>query len=158
MRPAASWRGLACVALASALLLVAVDSSEADAASAAWEEANEEFPIASFPLKVLRKMLDDRGVQCKGCYEKSDFVDKLKETIHLPLKGASAPKQNPQGAKGAKAGGGGAGARAAGGMSKEHMQTLMGGENIQRALHCGTTPLSTTELSTTPLHLPQGRL
>jgi hypothetical protein len=44
-------------------------------------------------------MLDDRGVQCKGCYEKSDFVDKLKATIHLPLKGAAAPKQKPQGAK-----------------------------------------------------------
>jgi hypothetical protein len=57
-RREASWQGLACVALMlSTLLLMVIAPAEADDASAAWEEANEEFPIHSFPLKVLRKML-----------------------------------------------------------------------------------------------------
>ena len=37
-------------------------------------------------VKQLRAILDERGVECKGCAEKWDFVERAKETYHLPVK------------------------------------------------------------------------
>lgn len=36
-------------------------------------------------VKQLKKILSDRGVMCKNCLEKSEFVKKCKETEHLEL-------------------------------------------------------------------------
>ena len=37
-------------------------------------------------VKALRKMLKDRGVKCRGCTEKLHFIERVQETIHLPIK------------------------------------------------------------------------
>lgn len=34
-------------------------------------------------IKQLRNILADRGTDCRGCIEKSDFVARAKETEHL---------------------------------------------------------------------------
>lgn len=34
-------------------------------------------------VKELKAILDQRGVKCVGCSEKSDFVKKCQETEHL---------------------------------------------------------------------------
>lgn len=34
----------------------------------------------------LRALLEDRGVECRGCAEKADLVARVEETYHLPLK------------------------------------------------------------------------
>lgn len=36
-------------------------------------------------VKQLKKILGDRGVTCKNCLEKSEFVQKCKDTEHLEL-------------------------------------------------------------------------
>jgi hypothetical protein len=36
-------------------------------------------------VKELKKLLRERGVQCKGCGEKSHLVQRVQETIHLPV-------------------------------------------------------------------------
>lgn len=36
-------------------------------------------------VKELRAILSDRGVECKGCVEKSDYVKRCKETEHIEL-------------------------------------------------------------------------
>lgn len=37
------------------------------------------------PIKKLKHLLDERGLQCKGCAEKSDFVDLFIQHQHLPI-------------------------------------------------------------------------
>lgn len=73
-------------------------------------------PVESLSLKVIRTMLDDRAVSCKGCLEKSGYVEKLKESLHLPLK-------KPDRSSKPKGGGGGGGS--VGGMSNEDQRKLM---------------------------------
>ena len=34
-------------------------------------------------VKELRRVLNDRGVECKGCTEKKEFVKKVIDTMHL---------------------------------------------------------------------------
>ena len=34
--------------------------------------------------RVLRKKLADKGLECKGCSEKSDFITQVLESQHLP--------------------------------------------------------------------------
>ena len=41
--------------------------------------------MGSYVLQ-LKTILDQRGVRCTGCTEKSDFVKKCQETEHLDLK------------------------------------------------------------------------
>lgn len=36
-------------------------------------------------VKQLKKVLADRGVQCRNCLEKNEFVKKCQETEHLEL-------------------------------------------------------------------------
>ena len=36
-------------------------------------------------VKQLRAILAERGAVCVGCYEKSDYVKRCKETEHLEL-------------------------------------------------------------------------
>ena len=40
--------------------------------------------IAKMRVKQLKVLLRERGIVCKGCAEKSDFVSLVKESIHLP--------------------------------------------------------------------------
>ena len=42
----------------------------------------------------LKALLDERGVECKGCAEKDDLVKRVKETYHLPLQ--EKPKESPK--------------------------------------------------------------
>ena len=39
----------------------------------------------SMRVKQLKTLLDQRGVRCSGCTEKSDYVKKCQETEHLDL-------------------------------------------------------------------------
>jgi hypothetical protein len=39
--------------------------------------------ITKLRVKQLKQILADRGVECKGCVEKEEFVKKVKETEHL---------------------------------------------------------------------------
>ena len=36
-------------------------------------------------VKQLKTILNDRGVECEGCLEKSDFVKRVLETAHMDL-------------------------------------------------------------------------
>jgi hypothetical protein len=46
-------------------------------------EKMEEKDISKLRVKQLKQILADRGVECKGCVEKEEFVKKVKETEHL---------------------------------------------------------------------------
>merc|ERR1712146_378263 len=43
-------------------------------------KANADTDYSKMRVKYLKRILADRGVQCKGFIEKSDFVKKAKET------------------------------------------------------------------------------
>ncbi|KAK3281830.1 hypothetical protein CYMTET_10401 [Cymbomonas tetramitiformis] len=50
------------------------------------EAAKKELPnFRKMRVKELRKLLDERGVECKACGEKDDLVQRISETYHLPL-------------------------------------------------------------------------
>merc|ERR1712054_651242 len=66
-----------------------------EAAQPASEEPAEEHSepalpthdeIAKMRVKQLKSLLRERGQDCKGCAEKSDYVKQVQETIHLPVK------------------------------------------------------------------------
>eukprot|EP00051_Salpingoeca_urceolata_P032428 m.15713 g.15713 ORF g.15713 m.15713 type:complete len:266 (-) comp5076_c1_seq1:2011-2808(-) len=50
--------------------------------------------LAKMRTKELRAMLSDRGVQCNGCAEKTDLVERVLETQHLPLKYPPPPPEH----------------------------------------------------------------
>merc|ERR1712232_1335047 len=39
--------------------------------------------ISKLRVKALKKILADRGVECKNCVEKSEYVNRVLETAHL---------------------------------------------------------------------------
>ena len=41
--------------------------------------------FSKMKVKELRALLKERGVECKGCGEKSHLVQRVQETIHLPV-------------------------------------------------------------------------
>eukprot|EP00522_Entomoneis_paludosa_P011961 CAMPEP_0172442088 /NCGR_PEP_ID=MMETSP1065-20121228/2566_1 /TAXON_ID=265537 /ORGANISM="Amphiprora paludosa, Strain CCMP125" /LENGTH=165 /DNA_ID=CAMNT_0013191787 /DNA_START=14 /DNA_END=511 /DNA_ORIENTATION=+ len=43
----------------------------------------EKKDISKLRVKQLKQILADRGVECKGCLEKEDFVKRVQETEHL---------------------------------------------------------------------------
>lgn len=47
------------------------------------KKAGEEVDYNTMKVKQLKTLLDQRGVKCVGCSEKSDFVKKCQETEHL---------------------------------------------------------------------------
>ena len=54
----------------------------------------EEF--SKLPIKKLRQFLKDRGIECKGCAEKSDFVTMAFENKDLPVeKKEFQPSEKP---------------------------------------------------------------
>ena len=42
----------------------------------------------NYSVKQLKSILADRNVECKGCIEKEEFIQKIKETEHLNTHGA----------------------------------------------------------------------
>lgn len=46
-------------------------------------EKMEVQDISKLRVKQLKQILSERGVECKGCVEKEEFVAKVKETEHL---------------------------------------------------------------------------
>lgn len=46
-------------------------------------EKMEKKDISKLRVKQLKQILADRGVECKGCVEKDDFVKKVQETEHM---------------------------------------------------------------------------
>merc|ERR1711871_432462 len=47
--------------------------------------------IAKLPIKKLRTMLWQRGLLCKGCTEKADFVQMLQDHIEDPIVNGGSP-------------------------------------------------------------------
>ena len=43
----------------------------------------EKKDITKLRVKQLKQILADRGVECSGCLEKSEFVQRVQETEHL---------------------------------------------------------------------------
>mmetsp|Transcript_12370 Transcript_12370/g.16221 ORF Transcript_12370/g.16221 Transcript_12370/m.16221 type:complete len:166 (+) Transcript_12370:136-633(+) len=46
-------------------------------------ETMEKKDISKLRVKQLKQILADRGVECKGCVEKDDFVKKVQDTDHM---------------------------------------------------------------------------
>lgn len=46
-------------------------------------EKMEKQDLSKLRVKQLKSILADRGVECKGCLEKSDYVKKVQETEHM---------------------------------------------------------------------------
>jgi mesencephalic astrocyte-derived neurotrophic factor len=46
-------------------------------------EKMETQDISKLRVKQLKQILADRGVECKGCVEKEEFVKRVQETEHL---------------------------------------------------------------------------
>lgn len=47
------------------------------------KKEGEKVNYAKMRVKDLRTILDQRGVKCTGCTEKSEFVKKCEDTEHL---------------------------------------------------------------------------
>eukprot|EP00850_Spirogloea_muscicola_P010398 SM000061S19225 [mRNA] locus=s61:203396:205042:+ [translate_table: standard] len=67
-----------------ALLLVLVVAAASVAAS---EDAGPAADVDYSKLRVkeLKKLLDERGVECLGCVEKEHLVAKVKDSVDLPV-------------------------------------------------------------------------
>ena len=46
-------------------------------------EKMDKKDITKLRVKQLKQILADRGVECKGCVEKEEFVKRVQETEHL---------------------------------------------------------------------------
>lgn len=46
-------------------------------------EKLEKKDLSKLRVKQLRSILADRGVECKGCIEKAEFIKKVQDTEHL---------------------------------------------------------------------------
>merc|ERR1711976_894656 len=43
----------------------------------------EKKDLSKLRLKQLKQILSERGVECKGCVEKEEFIKKVQDTEHL---------------------------------------------------------------------------
>lgn len=46
-------------------------------------EKMEKQDLSKLRVKQLKQILADRGVECKGCLEKEEFIKKVEDTEHL---------------------------------------------------------------------------
>jgi hypothetical protein len=46
-------------------------------------EGLEKKDISKLRVKQLKQILAQRGVECKGCVEKEEFIQRVQETEHL---------------------------------------------------------------------------
>jgi hypothetical protein len=65
---------------------------QADEASAAGEQSLTVDEIKKMPVKKLKQFLAARGLECKGCAEKEDFVKMAFDNKDTPL--AAKPEEN----------------------------------------------------------------
>ena len=49
------------------------------------KKEGEAINYNSLKVKELKAILDQRGVKCSGCTEKSEFVKKCQDTEHLEI-------------------------------------------------------------------------
>jgi len=49
--------------------------------------------ISKLSVKSLKKMLAERGVECSGCTEKWEYVDRVIEVQGMPVKEANKAKE-----------------------------------------------------------------
>jgi hypothetical protein len=71
-------------------LLYLISISHKFALSSRAEDESTDLPdFAKMRVKELNALLEDRGVTCNGCAEKSDLVKRVKETYHLPIQSDS---------------------------------------------------------------------
>ena len=49
------------------------------------DEGTSAPDFAKLRIGALREILDARGLECRGCAEKSDFVTMARENYHLPI-------------------------------------------------------------------------
>ena len=40
--------------------------------------------LSKYSITMLKQMLTERSIQCLGCYEKMDYINKVYDTQHLP--------------------------------------------------------------------------
>eukprot|EP00898_Chlorokybus_atmophyticus_P000416 jgi/Chlat1/1375/Chrsp119S01761 len=74
-------------------LLLAASASQAEDATAAEDGAGSEQQavptaeeLAGMKVKELKAFLAERGVECRGCAEKADYVKLAQESLSLPVK------------------------------------------------------------------------
>lgn len=93
-RPHALLPALVGLAMMSVLLpasrygAVRAEAAPDDGADAAATPAAAEHQLPNFKkmrVKELKKLLKERGVECKGCGEKAHLVQRAKETYHMPV-------------------------------------------------------------------------
>jgi len=53
-------------------------------------------------IRILKRILADRGVQCVGCSSRDEFVSKVKESLHLPSLRKKLEKAREEGAAAAE--------------------------------------------------------
>lgn len=70
------------VVIVLALSGAAVVHAEEPAATETTEAPN----FKTMRIKELRAILEERGVECRGCAEKADYVERAAEVYHLPVK------------------------------------------------------------------------
>jgi len=46
-------------------------------------KVDSNIDVSKLRVKELKKILSDRGIECKGCTEKQDYVKRVEETAHM---------------------------------------------------------------------------
>ncbi|GJP55543.1 hypothetical protein CLOM_g14503 [Closterium sp. NIES-68] len=85
-------RRLSLASLLVLLLVLPLIAGEEQSASA----GNADVDLTKLRVKELKRMLEERGVECQGCIEKEHLVSHLRETIHLPLLTEEERRQRQQ--------------------------------------------------------------
>eukprot|EP01119_Soliformovum_irregulare_P003180 TRINITY_DN134_c0_g1_i1.p1 TRINITY_DN134_c0_g1~~TRINITY_DN134_c0_g1_i1.p1 ORF type:complete len:153 (-),score=50.50 TRINITY_DN134_c0_g1_i1:38-496(-) len=57
--------------------------------------AEDKVDLSKLKVKDLKQMLADRGVQCIGCSEKSHLIQKVEESLDLPIIERKEEKREP---------------------------------------------------------------
>jgi protein disulfide-isomerase-like protein len=93
---------------AESLVAFAYEKAEAqvrDQANSATQAAKDmpdgdtsELDLSSLKMKALKKLLRERGQECAGCTDRSEFEARVRDTIHLPkvAKAKSGRKKKPR--------------------------------------------------------------
>ncbi len=73
------------LALFCAAACLAAGPASARAEDLADAPPDEVPDFAKLRIGALRQILDDRGLECRGCAEKADFVQMARDNYHLPV-------------------------------------------------------------------------
>ncbi|CAI5483718.1 unnamed protein product [Closterium sp. Yama58-4] len=73
------------LALAALISLLVILPLAAEAEEQAASTGSADVDLTKLRVKELKRMLEERGVECQGCIEKEHLVSRLRETIHLPV-------------------------------------------------------------------------